>query len=202
MNPGIQYPLVLHDSWLLESIIAQINKNVNYTNPLIKKDFVNPSSIKKAPILRIIRFLKTTKSSDLTAVLSDSSHTVVAVFPFHPTIIDFEIRYKHRITYHTQNSLIFIKQANLRFVNNLELLTDWGITIEDGIDVAVLEILDLEIFQRDQIILGVNIENSLQLVYYDRAYLSLCGKNRQKDTQEEYDIKEIILQCYDDVISI
>ncbi|KSA00611.1 uncharacterized protein AC631_03656 [Debaryomyces fabryi] len=81
-------------------------------------------------------------------------------------------------------------------------MTDWGITIEDGISVAVLEILDLEIFQRDQIILGVNIQNSLQLIYYDKAYLNLCGKNRQRTPNEEDGVKQIILQCYDDVISI
>lgn len=202
MNVNIKYPLVLHDNWLLESITGQINKNVKYTNPLIKKDFISPSCISKTPILRILRFLKTTKSSDLTAILSDSTHTVIAIFPFDPAIINFEIRYKHRITYHTPNSLILIKQANLRFVNNVELTTEWGITIEDEIDVAVLEVLDLEIFQRDQIMLGVNIENNLQLIYYDKSYLNLCGKSRQRDSLGEKEIKEVILQSYDDVVSI
>lgn len=202
MNVNIKYPLVLHDNWLLESITGQINKNVKYTNSLIKKDFISPSSISKTPILRILRFLKTTKSSDLTAILSDSTHTVIAIFPFDPAIINFEIRNKHRITYHTPNSLILIKQANLRFVNNVELTTEWGITIEDEIDVAVLEVLDLEIFQRDQIMLGVNIENNLQLIYYDKSYLNLCGKSRQRDSLGEKEIKEVILQSYDDVVSI
>lgn len=199
---NIKYPLVLHDSWLLESITKQINKNVKYTNPLIKKNFISPWSISKTPILRILRFLKTTKSSDLTAILSDSTHTMIAIFPFDPTIINFEVRYKHRITYHTPNSLILIKQANLRFVNNVELTNEWGITIDDEIDVVVLEVLDLEIFQRDQIMFGVNIENNLQLIYYDKSYVNMCGKSRQRDSFEENEIKEVILQSYDDVVSI
>jgi hypothetical protein len=50
--------------------------------------------------------------------------------------------------------------------------------------------------------LGVNIENNLQLIYYDKSYLNLCGKSRQRDSLGEKEIKEVILQSYDDVVSI
>lgn len=202
MNATINYPLVLQESWILESIIKNIKKNEIYTNSTIAKNFISFSHSSKAPILRILRFLKTTRDCDLTAILTDSTHKVIGIFPFSPTIIDFEVKYKQRITYHTLNSLVLIKQANLKFVNNVQLMNEWGVSIEDDIDVAVLEILDLEIFQRDQITLGINIENNLPLVYYDKSYLELCERRRPRDLTQEKEVQEVILQNYDDVLSI
>lgn len=203
MNSNAKYPLVLHESWLADGILKDVANNVNYTNPLVKKEFVGSSStIRKKPILRILKFLKTTQSSGLTAILADSTHKVLALFPFQPTILNFEIQYKQRITYHTLNSLILIKKANLKFVTKPELACDYGINLEHEIDILVLEVLDLEIFQRDQVTLGVNIENSLQLIYYDKRYLNECGQNRYRRSEKVDEINQTILQSYDDIVSI
>lgn len=128
------------------------------------------------PILRIFKFLNSTSSLGITAILADSKHKILAYFPFRPTIVKFETFYKQRLTFHTANCLITVQQANLKFINKTELHNDYCVDFSNDIDIAILEIIDFKIFQRDQVLLHNSIENSLSFLYDDGDYKSLCRR--------------------------
>jgi hypothetical protein len=97
------------------------------------------------------------------------------LLPFKPTIVAFENLYKQRITFHTVNCLVEIKQANLRFISRQTLANDFEININNKVDIIILEVLDLRIFQRDQVFLSGHVENRLKFVYFDPKYVEVCG---------------------------
>lgn len=175
------FPLPFQTSWLNKSILQNVDKGP-YTSEVIKKNVT--SSINTTPILRISKFLKKTPANSLTCVLSDSTHQILAVFPFKPTVVAFENLYRQRITYHTVNCLVLIKQANLRFISRQTLAKDFEINVNNNVDLVILEVLDLRIFQRDQVPLSGHVENRLKFVYFDPRYVEVCGPIKKEKRRE------------------
>ena len=116
-----------------------------------------------------------------------------AIFPFKPTIVNFEDKYKQRITFHTQNILIHIKKANLRFIERKDYPL-YEIPAM-GLSMVVLEVLDLEIFQRDQIMLSNKVESTLKFLHNELNYELLFGR-KWNNAEENNDRED-----YDDVVS-
>lgn len=166
------FPLPFQSSWLNKAIIKN-TKKTPYTSDIVKKNVI--SSLNVTPILRISKFLKKTSTNALTCVFSDSTHQILVLLPFKPTIVAFENLYKQRITFHTVNCLVEIKQANLRFISRQTLANDFEININNKVDIIILEVLDLRIFQRDQVFLSGHVENRLKFVYFDPKYVEVCG---------------------------
>jgi Telomerase holoenzyme, Est3 subunit. len=55
------------------------------------------------------------------------------------------------------------------------LANDFEININNKVDIIILEVLDLRIFQRDQVFLSGHVENRLKFVYFDPKYVEVCG---------------------------
>ncbi|RLV91010.1 Telomere replication protein EST3 [Spathaspora sp. JA1] len=176
MKPDI--PFIFQDSWVAHEVISSINPTRAYTSSLVTKDF-KPTQLKISSILRICRFLKTTESHNITCILADSTHKILAYFPFKPTIVDFENKQCRRITYGTLNNLIDVKLANLRFVNETELQREYNITGVWGCDVVVLEIIEFDIFQSDRLKFTPEVENRFKFVYEENRYEQLCKKKNR-----------------------
>ncbi|KAK6460155.1 hypothetical protein DFJ63DRAFT_316024 [Scheffersomyces coipomensis] len=195
------YPLKFQQSWLKDTILSLIRDEFSYTQPIIAKNIIssgkNKKNLKVTPILRISSFIKTTTpNNDLTAVLTDSSHKILVRFPFHPTIVEFETLYNQRITYNTVHTLIQIKQANLLFVNRVQLKGDYNMSHTNSLGVVILEITDLRLFQQDQIEFAPIIDNSLKFIYDDDDYIKICTGPALGDRYVITDPDE-----YDDVVS-
>ncbi|ODV81481.1 uncharacterized protein CANTADRAFT_3582 [Suhomyces tanzawaensis NRRL Y-17324] len=169
--------------WLYDSICTEISKRSKFNNPIVAKNFTRDLNL--IPILKINSFIKSTKTNDITAILSDSTHKVFAIFPFKPTIVNFENSYHQRITYHTLNCSIRIKKANLRFASRLEALENYEVDV--NMDLIILEILDLEIFQRDQVRADPSYERSLKFVYDEVGYRAKNGDQFGSD----YEVEEL-----------
>ncbi|KAG7662940.1 EST3 [[Candida] subhashii] len=166
------FPLILQHNWLANEVIHSI-KSTPYSNTIIKKNF-EPTLLKVSPILRICKFLRVTNKNDVTVILADSTHRILAYFPFIPTVVDFENKYCQRITYHTINNLIDIKRANLRFINTNDLERDYGFKESRNLSIAILEVLEFELYQRDPISFTSDVENKITFVYDDLRYEELC----------------------------
>lgn len=157
------------DSWLLKNVLRELEGNQN-TYTKLSANFINGKSTPS--ILRIIKFLKVTGSNDLTVVLADSTHKIFAKFPFKPTIVNFENTYNQRITDCTTNSLVLVQKAELLLLGAREIKQNYDDLISGAIDYLVLNILQLEIYQRDQIVLSSDIH--LKYIYQSEEYWQLC----------------------------
>ncbi|CAX42569.1 telomerase subunit, putative [Candida dubliniensis CD36] len=176
-------PMIMQSSWLVNEVIKSINSNGQYINSLIKKDF-QPTVLPVSFVLRILKFTATTDSKDITAVLADSTHKIFAIFLFSPAIVDFENKYHHRMTYNTRSSVIRIHKANLRFMDQSTVNKCYNMKTNGNLAIAVLEILEFDIFLKDQYSFITSIENRLKYVYEDTRYDQLC---REKMHRPEYD---------------
>lgn len=211
-----QAPQILQDEWLLESITYTIDPTATYVNPIIMKGFVRDGKVyeqpRKSAILRIHQFLKVTSSGDITAILTDNKHKVLAKFRYDPAISGFENKYKQRITYNTVNSMITIRNCDLRFINKFELIHNYDKSFNSKFEVAVLDIFDCRIYQRDQVQFNFKFESSLKFIYEQNSYKQCCHtpmidrtvyKNNGTDNLNEPDkIKEMIDDIYDDMVSL
>lgn len=190
--------LISQESWLCMEIIHLLETNPSKSvNLKVKSNFINSHTSSK-PVFRIIKFLKKTDTNDLALVLADSTHKIFARFPFKPTIVNFENKYNQRITYCTTNSLILVKQAELIRVSPWEIRQNYDDLVNSSLDYLVLNVLLLEIFQRDQILLTTDIY--LEYIYQDDRYQQLC-KHITDDVRTTASIRRI-KSDYDDVVSL
>lgn len=169
------FPLIFMNSWILESVTKALSKNQHYIGPLIKKKIVNANKVQKSSILKIQKFLKVTDDNSITAVLSDSTHNIFAIFSYNPSIQNFENKYFQRITFHTTNCLILIKMADLEFVLKNSFEKNYNKAFDHDVDITILKILDFEIFQRDQVFLNDSIQTNLKFIYDDKLYMDMCN---------------------------
>lgn len=164
--------LTFLNEWVKDESLKCIEKNKIYTNPNIRKNFIDTLHV--TPILRIFKFLKISNSYGITAILADSKHQILAHFPLLPTVTSFENKYRQRITYETTHCLILLRKVNLVFISKQELKDDYGLYFGDDIDVISLQVLDLDIFGRDKVVLGQGIERNLKFLYDDEDYKKVC----------------------------
>lgn len=191
----IQYPVTVQESWLLEATCRALRQATS-SNPVIKR-FVenNINWLGNTSIVRVFKFLQTTNSNDITAIVSDSSHKMLAIFPFSPTIVDFEQKHQQRITFNSANCLFLINEANLRYINKFELATNFDSSFNSQKDVFVLEVLKCEVFQRDQVSFGATIDNLLKFVYVEYDYNKACS-------QQDDEVDRLLDCDYDEMVSL
>lgn len=159
-------------SWLLKDTVNELKGNQS-TYIKLNQNFITPKKL-PPPILRIMKFLKVGENNEITATLADSTHKIFAKFPFKPTIINFENTYNQRMTYCTTNSLILVKKAELLRVRPEEIRRNYDDLIVESIDYLVLNILDLEIYNRDQI--SLNSDVHLKYIYQMSEYCHLSKR--------------------------
>lgn len=209
--PQAPQPLVFQDQWLLKSITHYIDPVASYSNAVVKKGYIKKGRTcggsGKSAILRINQFFKITKAGGITAVLSDSQHKILANFVFDTAIQRFENKYRQRITYQSINSLIMIKQADLKFISKFDLMHNYDKSFNSKQEVAILDVHECEIFQRDQVMFNFKYQNSLSFIYQDKSYIKACSiplRLRQHDTEDDGTdkVNAMINVDYDDMISI
>ncbi|RCK67739.1 Telomere replication protein EST3 [Candida viswanathii] len=132
-------------------------------------------------LLRIMQFISTTDAKDITALLSDTTHQILAIFKFDPAIVGFENKYHQRMTYNTVHRIIRVKKANLRFMTTKYINQNFKFKLDGSLEIAVLEILDFEIFLIDPYLFEKSIEYKLKYVYDEADYTALCGKKAEPD---------------------
>lgn len=178
------YPIVLLSSWVLESVLSHIRESSAYVGNMVSKNFVKYESPGKCnldwtPILRVFKFTQSTEAGELTAVLNDSTHKILSHFN-RECVRRFETKHKQRLTYHTTNSLVLVRRANLRFVSLKQLRAQFGVVaglqINARTEIVVLEVLEVDMFQRDQIRVPASAENTLRFIYAEGDYKKRCRK--------------------------
>lgn len=176
MAANIQNPLVLQDKWLLDAVVRSITRR-QYVGGMIKKNFIkhNKTINRKTAILRVFQFLKTTKDGGITAIVCDETHKILCKFNRN-AVRQFEKQYNQRITYGTTNSTFIINTGHLQFVKKFQLVNDYNFQK----DVFVLEIDRCSIFQRDQVIYHLKINQSIYFVYDDKAVQEKLEKPPEK----------------------
>lgn len=177
------YPIVLLTSWLLHCLLHKVLVLSSTCDAVAGKDLIHKGrrELEYAPIVRIFQLLKKTNSNELTAVLNDSTHKMLAVFR-RECIGEFEKKYSRRITKNTVHTLIHITRANLRFATlKQEIVEMFGLSkqleaITRLADIVYLEILDIEIFTWEQLKVDGYHEQALSLVYENEEYQHKYGK--------------------------
>lgn len=178
------YPLVVLSSWLIKTIDDKVDDFAKYLNNIVAKGFIKyeaPGScnIDWTPVLRIFKFTKTTPNGEISAILNDSTHKILAIFT-RDCIIKFESKYSQRLTYHTLHSLIIVRKANLRFALGRFIRESFGsigsIELLTGTEAVYLEILEIELFQRDPMDVDASHENKLKFVYGNDSYRTKFDK--------------------------
>lgn len=199
----MEYPIVLLSPWVLHCVLSKV-RDTAYSSSMAVKNFVkyespNVNNIGWTPILRIFRFAKPTDDGALTAVLNDSTHKILALFTSH-CIRQFESNYKQRITYCTTNSLLLVKRANLRFVSLHQLREQFGVIaglkLRVGTEVLIMEVLEVEMFQRDQIRVPATADNSLLFIYDEASYREKSGR-----AELRVKVEHKVTEDFDEMIS-
>lgn len=189
------YPIVLLSSWLVRTIADNVDSLATYSNNIVAKAFVTYESpgvcnISWTPLLRVFNYIKTTKQGEISAVLHDSTHKILAVFS-RECITKFEARYSQRLTFHTVHSLIIVRKCNLRFATASFLRESFGnigsLNAAPGTEIVYLEVLEIELFHRDQILVEATHENRLRFVYGHEEYQEKFGKTEPKEQPDEID---------------
>ena len=201
-----QNPQVLQDEWLLAAIPHSIDPFASYINPIIHKGFVRNGRVctsggTKSALLRIHQFLKVTRTGSITAILTDNRHKVLANFKYDPAIQKFEGKYKQRITFNTLNSLIMVNHCDLKFIKKFELITNYDKSFNSKFEVAVLDVSDCDIYQRDQVQFNYKFETSLRFVYECDEYKRVTGDPELSDKNENR-ANKLISNDYDDMVSL
>lgn len=211
MEKLVRPPLVVQEEWILNLILEQVKPETTYYNDLVKKNFIHYDpprykNVSRTPIARITELKHNTPQGDLISVIGDFSHEILTIFPFYPTIDEFERRYNQRITSKTLLSVILIKRANLKFTKAHEFhkfseikskdsfIRKFPVFREPNLDILVLEITEFQLFQHDQTDLRDNWFKSLRYIYTEDNYKQLCSRyststepNEQIQSSLDYD---------------
>ncbi|PSK36912.1 hypothetical protein C7M61_003776 [Candidozyma pseudohaemuli] len=176
------HPIPILPAWLLELVRDVINKQSTYTNPLAKKGFVvyrseEDMNIKATPLLRILGFCKAHNDGRLTAILHDASHKVLVCFS-RESLIKYENKHLERLTYMSINSILLIKEANLRFITITQLPQLFGsvpgLKLKPGLGILVLEVTIVDSFTKQQLRVPPKDDDAVPFLYSDPEYLELC----------------------------
>lgn len=199
------YPIVVLSSWLVKTIEDKVDNISNYSNNIVAKGFIKYDgpgvcNIAWTPILRVFKFTNTTEKGEISAILNESTHKILALFT-RECILKFELKYNQRLTYHTLHSLIVVRKANLRFATAPFLRQCFGrvggLDLSPGTEVVYLEILEISFFNRDQLTVEATHENKLRFVYGDYDYRIKFGR----ESINKEDLKQIISFYLDDMAS-
>lgn len=213
---GLASPLVFQDKWLQDLILSAVSSTSTFNSSLVKKNFINndgnSKNVSRTAILRIIEFIHVSSNQDLFAIVSDSEHMMIAMFPFNPTITSFEREQNQRITDQTKGCVIRVTNADLRIYNKPSL-KKLALLPQDrdffkkfpgcstaGVDTIVLEVKEFNIFQRDLQDLGNIVFKDLQYVYNSQKYQQ-CFQPRKAKRAGNDDINAMINDDYDGVVS-
>lgn len=179
----MDYPIIFLSPWLVHTITENVDDAPAYSNNLVSKGFIKYQgpgvcNIQWTPLVRVFKYISTTPQGELTAVLNESENKILALFT-RECIVKFELEYSQRLTYNTVHSLIIIRRANLRFATVPMLRQSFGgvggLDLTAGTEVVYLEILEIEVFHRDQFVVEGGHENRLRFVYGDEDYRRKFG---------------------------
>lgn len=101
----------------------------------------------------------------------------------------------------TAGCLFVIKQAKLRFAKPGEVAKDFDFSISPNIQIVILEIDDFTVFLRDQAILPHEALSKVNMIYYDREYYDLCGRDCYIPEYSK-DVEKQVSDDYGDVVSV
>lgn len=179
----MSYPIVVLSSWLVTSIRDKVDNHSTYLNNIVAKGFIKYQgpgvcNIDWTPILRVFKYTNTTPKGEISAILNESSHKILALFT-RECITKFESEYSQRLTSCPVHSLITIRRANLRFAACSFIRENFrgiNIGLARGTEAVYLEILEIEVFYRNAMTVEANFENKLRYVYSDSDYREKFGK--------------------------
>ncbi|EDK38514.2 hypothetical protein PGUG_02612 [Meyerozyma guilliermondii ATCC 6260] len=203
-EPTYEWEIVLQTTWIQKAVTRCLQHHLRFSATDVEHHFIHPSHkkhVRETPIIRVYRYLKTTDQLALTAIVSDTRHLIFAKFPYDPTIIKFEQLYRQRLTYMTAGCLFVIKQAKLRFAKPGEVAKDFDFSISPNIQIVILEIDDFTVFSRDQAILPHEALSKVNMIYYDREYYDLCGRDCYIPEYSK-DVEKQVSDDYGDVVSV
>lgn len=203
-KPPHELTLIFQTTWIHKSVIKCLEQHARFGSAEIARNFIHhlhKKHVRETPIVRIYQYLKTTPSRSLTAIVSDATHLILALFPYEPTVVKYEQHYRHRLTYMTEGCLFHITKANLRFATAQEVLDDFDYSISSNIQVVVMEIQDFKVFLRDQAILPYEAIANVKMIYYDRDYYDLCGP-KPVFGKPAIDAEGLVCEDYGDVVSV
>ena len=203
-EPTYEWEIVLQTTWIQKTVTRCLQHHLRFSATDVEHHFIHPSHkkhVRETPIIRVYRYLKTTDQLALTAIVSDTRHLIFAKFPYDPTIIKFEQLYRQRLTYMTAGCLFVIKQAKLRFAKPGEVAKDFDFSISPNIQIVILEIDDFTVFLRDQAILPHEALSKVNMIYYDREYYDLCGRDCYIPEYSK-DVEKQVSDDYGDVVSV
>lgn len=203
-EPTYEWEIVLQTTWIQKAVTRCLQHHLRFSATDVEHHFIHPSHkkhVRETPIIRVYRYLKTTDQLALTAIVSDTRHLIFAKFPYDPTIIKFEQLYRQRLTYMTAGCLFVIKQAKLRFAKPGEVAKDFDFSISPNIQIVILEIDDFTVFLRDQAILPHEALSKVNMIYYDREYYDLCGRDCYIPEYSK-GVEKQVSDDYGDVVSV
>lgn len=187
----MSYPVILLSSWILASILENVENRRFYVNDTAIKRFIhyrgaNTCNIKYTPLVRILSFTGTTPGGELVALVNDSTHKIAVLFT-REAIRKFETRYCQRLTFHSVHTLITIRQANLKFITGkthpMFFRALGGITPSSlkGNSLLYLEVNELQFFLRDAHSVSASADKMLKFVYLEPEYQLkfMAGKARK-----------------------
>jgi len=184
--------LVFQESWLYDNVISTLNSSIVY-NSVVKLNFTPKDT---TPILRIIKIVGKSATSDLLVIVADSTHKMFARVLYSPTIVEFENTYHQRFTYCTTNSLILVNAANLSILLPSTIVKDFDVPVDLSVNYVVMDLILVQLVQRDQI--QLNSDLLLKFIYYEKQY-QLHSKSRPNHNST---VVQSIEKDYDDVKSI
>lgn len=206
----MEYPIVLLDSWILSLTLTGVRNKSIYCNPVIIKSFIlfdgpDSTDLRITPLLRVFSFTKATETGELTAVLNDASHKILALFT-RSCIQEFESRYAQRITFHTTNSIFLVKKAHLRFITLRDLRHKFGVVnglrVQSDVSLVYLEVAEVEFFHREQAKVASIAENTLRFIYADEKYkkkLSQANADSKQMSQFASEWEDGMISDEDDI---
>lgn len=179
----MSYPIVVLSSWLIATIRDKVDNYSTYLNNIVAKGFIKYQgpgvcNIDWTPVVRVFMYTNTTAKGEITAILNESSHKILALFT-RECITKFESQYSQRLTSCPVHSLITIRRANLRFATGTFIRDNFrgiNIELERGTEAVYLEILEIEVFYQMAMTVEAIYENKLRYVYGDGEYREKFGK--------------------------
>lgn len=178
----MENPLILQESWLNKLVLNSVS-STRYNNRVVLPEIIG--KINKAPILRITNFITKTDNNSFSCQFADATNRIYGIIPFE-SIVQFEQKYRRNLTSGTRNNLIVVKLARLVFYGWREIEALFKQPGLASIDYVALQVLDFEIFLRDNFSFNYAIEDRIRMIYEDPSYIQKCGrKNNTKDLWDE-----------------
>lgn len=130
----------------------------NWLLDQVKISIESPLSVKilKHNLVKIIKFLKISYKSGIQLVVSDADQLILSEVS-KKNYLQHERKMKGRFTTNNKNIIILLKSFKIKFYSRQEVYNKFGLLFKNNEQsllqkYSVLEILEFEVFNRDEII--------------------------------------------------